>query len=113
MARLTVELELRGISSFVAHEDITPSLEWQNELELALRSMHALAALLTAEFHASKWPDQQTGFALGKGVLVVPLRLGTGPYGFIGKATGAVARVCAAIGETEPNQLAAEDDVPF
>lgn len=87
-ARLKSELQVRGVSAFVAHEDITPSLEWQNEIELALRSMHALAALLTPDFHPSNWTDQEVGFALGKGVLVVPVRLGSNPYGFIGKVQG-------------------------
>ena len=88
VARLKSELQVRGISSFVAHEDITPSLEWQNEIELSLSSMHALAALLTPDFHPSNWTDQEVGFALGKGVLVVPVRLGINPYGFIGKVQG-------------------------
>lgn len=88
VAKLKSELQVRGISAFVAHQDITPSLEWQNEIELALRSMHALAALLTPDFHPSNWTDQEVGFALGKGVLVVPVRLGSDPYGFIGKVQG-------------------------
>lgn len=77
-----------GISSFVAHEDIEPTLEWQREIELALRSMHVLVALLTPDFHVSKWTDQEVGFALGKGVLVIPVRLGLEPYGFLGKVQG-------------------------
>ncbi len=88
VARLKVELQCHGVSAFVAHEDITPSLEWQNEIELALRSMHALAPLLTPDFHPSNWADQEVGFALGKGVLVVPVRMGCDPYGFIGKVQG-------------------------
>jgi hypothetical protein len=74
-----------GISAFVAHEDIEPSQEWQDEISLALRSMHALAALVTAEFHDSKWTDQEVGWALGRGVPVLPVRLGADPYGFVGK----------------------------
>lgn len=85
VTKLKNELRLRGISAFVAHEDITPSLEWQNEIELALRSMHALAALLTADFHPSNWTVQEVGFALGRDVLVVPVCLGPEPYGFISK----------------------------
>jgi hypothetical protein len=87
-AELKDDLLLRGISAFVAHEDIAPSLVWQNEIELALRSMNALAALLTPDFHASNWTDQEVGFALGKGVLVILVRLGANPYGFIGKVQG-------------------------
>ena len=88
VSTLKIELQACGISAFVAHEDIAPSLEWQNEIELALRSMQALAALLTPDFHPSNWTDQEIGFALGKGVLVVPVRLGSDPYGFIGKVQG-------------------------
>ena len=58
------------------------------EIDLALRSMHALSALLTPDFHLSDWTDQEVGFALGRGVLVVPVRLGLDPYGFIGKVQG-------------------------
>jgi hypothetical protein len=48
------ELRFLGVSVFVAHEDIEPSLEWEQEIEKALGSMDALAALLTPDFHASK-----------------------------------------------------------
>lgn len=88
VADLKAQLKVRGISAFVAHEDIAPSLEWQNEIEVALKSMNALAALLTPDFHASHWTDQEIGFALGRGVLVLPVRLGADPYGFIGKVQG-------------------------
>ena len=82
------ELALYGISAFVAHEAIQPSLEWQREIELALRSMHGLLALITPDFHASFWTDQEIGWAFGRGVLVVPVRLGADPYGFAGKVQG-------------------------
>ena len=89
VSKLKLEFRKFGISSFVAHEDIEPTLEWQREIELALRSMRALVALLTPDFHESKWTDQEAGFALGKGVLVIPVRLGLDPYGLIGKLQGA------------------------
>ncbi|MEO8219050.1 MAG: toll/interleukin-1 receptor domain-containing protein [Acidobacteriota bacterium] len=88
VSNLKSELGLRGISAFIAHEDIKPSLEWQNEIDLALRSMDALVALLTPDFHLSNWTDQEVGFALGQRTLVVPVRLGLDPYGFIGKVQG-------------------------
>jgi hypothetical protein len=88
VSKLKDELELFGISAFVAHEAIQPSLEWQREIELALRSMHALLALITPDFHASNWTDQEIGWAFGRGVLVVPVRLGEDPYGFAGKVQG-------------------------
>jgi hypothetical protein len=85
VSKLKSQLLRSGISAFVAHEDIEPSLEWQNEISLALRSMHALVALITPDFHVSNWTDQEIGWALGRGVTVVPVRLGVDPYGFTGK----------------------------
>lgn len=93
VAKLKWEFRAYGVSCFVAHEDIEPTLEWQHEIELALRSMHALMALLTPDFHASKWTDQEIGVAVGRGVLVIPVRLGLDPYGFIGKFQGAPGRL--------------------
>jgi hypothetical protein len=88
VSKIKDELGLRGVAAFVAHEDIEPSLEWQREIEIALRSMHALAALITLDFHASFWTDQEVGWALGRGQLVVPVRLGADPYGLAGKFQG-------------------------
>ena len=88
VSKLKAELSRWGVDSFVAHEDIEPNKLWQTEIELALNSMHALAALLTPGFHESKWTDQEVGFALGKGTMVIAIRLGLDPYGFIGKQQG-------------------------
>jgi hypothetical protein len=73
------------ISGFVAHRDIEPTKEWQNEIELALSTCDALVALLTPEFHQSNWTDQEIGFAMGRSILIVSIRQGQDPYGFIGK----------------------------
>ncbi len=86
--QLQNELSSYGISSFVAHEDIEPTLEWQSEIELALRTMDVLVVLLTPGFHNSNWTDQEIGFALGRSVHVVAVRMGMDPYGFIGKTQG-------------------------
>jgi len=74
-----------GATSFVAHEDIAPTKEWQDEIEKALFSMDVLVPLLTPGFANSDWTDQETGIAMGRGVPVVPVRVGIDPYGFIGK----------------------------
>jgi hypothetical protein len=78
-------LEDYAISGFVAHTDIVPTKEWQNEIEIALRTSDALLALMTPEFHESNWTDQEIGIALGRDLLIIPTRLGRDPYGFIGK----------------------------
>jgi hypothetical protein len=88
VAALKNELRIVGVSAFVAHEDIEPTLEWQSEIELALRTMDAMAALLTPEFHDSLWTDQEVGVAVGRGVLVIPIRVPNNPYGFIAKHQG-------------------------
>lgn len=84
-ARLKHALDKHGVSAFVAHNDIAPNREWQEEILLALRSMDALVALYTPDFINSDWTDQETGFALGGGKLVLPVRLGKTPHGFLGK----------------------------
>lgn len=90
-----------GISAFVAHEDIEPTREWQDEIELALSTMDAMLAVLSPGFKESNWTDQEVGFAVGRKIPIVALRLGLDPYGFIaryqavqvkGEKVGAVAQ---------------------
>lgn len=76
------------ISAFVAHETIDPGELWQREIEKALRTMDALAAILTPDFHNSNWTDQEIGWALGRDVYVLPIRKGKDPYGFFGEVQG-------------------------
>jgi hypothetical protein len=85
---LKLELEKYGISGFVAHEDIEPTKEWQEEIEKGLFSMDAMCALLMPGFKDSNWTDQEIGIAIGRGVLVIPVRKELDPYGFIGKYQG-------------------------
>ncbi len=88
MSQLQGVLKEYGISAFVAHEDIEPTKEWQSEIEKALFSMDALTAVLTPDFDKSRWTDQEVGVAVGREVLVIPIRKGMDPYGFIGKLQG-------------------------
>ena len=88
VGELKNELQVYGISAFVAHEDIEPSVKWQDEILKALQSMHVMVALLTPEFHQSNWTDQEMGIALGRRILVIPVRLGLDPYGFVGSQQG-------------------------
>ena len=74
-----------GIDAFVAHDTIEPTREWQDVIESALLTCDALCALLTPDFVESRWCDQEVGFVVGRGVLVVPLKVGADPHGFIGK----------------------------
>lgn len=53
VSALKEELEDLGVSGFVAHDAIEGGREWRKEIELGLKSMNALAALITPDFHAS------------------------------------------------------------
>jgi hypothetical protein len=92
ISQLKNELEKYGISSFVAHEDIEPAKEWQVEIEKGLFSMDALCAILMPGFNDSKWTDQEIGFAIGRELLIIPVRRDLDPYGFIGKYQGIQAK---------------------
>lgn len=87
-AKLQQVLKKYAITAFVAHKDIEPSKEWQIEIESALHTMDAMAAILMKGFKESSWCDQEVGFAVGKNVLIIPIRKGIDPYGFIGKYQG-------------------------
>lgn len=81
-------LEEFGITSFVAHEDINPTKEWQKEIQKALNSMDCMSAMLYDGFHQSNWCDQEVGIALGRNVTVLPLLPDGDPYGFLGEFQG-------------------------
>lgn len=91
-SHLQTALRKFAISSFVAHEDIEPTKEWQNEIESGLKTMDALAAILMPGFQESKWCDQEIGVAVGRDILIIPIRKGLDPYGFIGKYQGIQAQ---------------------
>jgi TIR domain len=91
-----------GISAFVAHNDIEPTLEWQSQIEAALATADSLVALLHPKFHVSKWTDQEIGFAMGRGLPVFAMRFGQDPYGFIGRFQAFTG------GEKTPIELAQE-----
>ena len=82
---LKISLENYAITGFVAHSDIEPTRLWQSEIELALNTCDSGLALLSADFHESKWTDQEIGILIGQDKLIIPVRMGLDPYGFIGK----------------------------
>jgi hypothetical protein len=88
MGMLKAELARRGVDAFVAHDDIEPTRQWQDAIESALATCDALTAWLTPDFPASRWTGQEVGFVVARSVLIVPVRVGMDPYGFIGKYQG-------------------------
>lgn len=84
-ANLKSCLERYGISGFVAHEDIKPSKKWHQEIVNALKTAHSLCAIITPKFITSTWCDQEVGFALGRGLLCIPIKKEADPYGMLGE----------------------------
>lgn len=73
-----------NIDAFVAHEDINPGSEWRRVIRKGLGTCDACAAVLSDGWRESDWCDQEVGFCVGRGVLVIPLKETYDPYGFVG-----------------------------
>jgi len=82
VTELQAKLAPWGISAFVAHKDIQPTREWEAEIENALSTMDAFAALMTPDFRDSNWTDHEVGYARSRGVPMIAVDLGMKPYGF-------------------------------
>ena len=72
--RLKEALKLHKISGFVAHDDVEPSLSWQDEIEKALNTMDVFVSIHTANFEQSIWCQQELGFAIARNVDIVPIK---------------------------------------
>jgi hypothetical protein len=81
---LAEALSAYGISSFVAHDTIMPMKEWRREILKGLETMEIMLIYLTDKFEDSIWTQQEVGFALGKGIPIISLKLQKkDPPGFI------------------------------
>ena len=82
---LAEALEGYGISAFLAHDGIEPTAKWQNEILKGLETMEVMLVFVTDDLHESEWTNQEIGFALGRRVPILSLKLeGADPKGFIG-----------------------------
>ncbi len=77
-----------AVDAFVAHKTIKATADWQDEIEEALKSAHAFLAMLSYGFSKSYWCNQELGWALGLNSLVISLRAGEDPKGFVGRVQG-------------------------
>ena len=67
-----------GMDAFVAHDDIHPSKTWREVIKDGLRTCDFFVAMLDDGYHASQWCDQEAGWALARGIPIMPVR----PRGF-------------------------------
>ena len=82
VAAVKADLEKQGVRCFVAHEDITPTLDWQPEIATALNTMQLFIGFVTDDFHQGSWTDQEIGYAFQRGVTRVFIKLeGSDPKG--------------------------------
>ncbi len=82
--KLRSALRKLGCDPFVAHRDIEAGTQWIAEIRSALSSCDALVALVSKEFKTSDWCEQEVGWALGRDVPCVPVRINVTPYGLLG-----------------------------
>lgn len=79
-------LEKYGLEIFIAHEDIKPSLEWQEVILENLDSTDIFIPVITENFHLSDWTDQESGIAFIKNKFIIPISVDNyAPYGFLSK----------------------------
>ena len=82
-------LEIYGIKTFLAHDDIEVSEEWKDRIVSELTSANVFVPLLSQNFKESEWAPQEVGMAHLRGMLVIPLCLDkTIPFGFISHYQG-------------------------
>lgn len=64
-----------GVSCFVAHDTIQATKEWRREIMNGLETMEAMLVFLTSDFAESPYTNQEVGFALGRRVPILSVKL--------------------------------------
>lgn len=73
---LSDALEEYGMACFVAHDTIKPMKTWRREILNGLQTMEIMIAYLTDDFQHSWYCHQEVGYALGRGIPIISLKLG-------------------------------------
>ena len=79
------------VECFVAHDDISPGTQWEQEILRNLQSSDYFMLLHTKNLEESYWCQQEAGFALAIGmdiISLIPDAGGTDPVGFYAKFQG-------------------------
>jgi hypothetical protein len=79
-----------AISAFVAHQDITPTEEWEKEIIRALGNMEVFVSMHRPGFAASSWCQQEVGWAMACNVVTIPVMMGETPTGFLARKQGLI-----------------------
>ena len=78
------ELAVVGVHGFVAHETMQIEKPWQSQIEVALRTAEAFVGLVHPPFNDSVWCQQEVGWAKGRDLPELFIRIGANPEGFAG-----------------------------
>jgi len=85
VGKLKSYLEEMGFEVFLAHEDISPCEEWQDEIIKNLKRCDIFIPLLTDNFMKSEWTNQEIGIAIYGDKFIIPLQVNIKPPGFLGR----------------------------
>jgi len=88
VGQLKTHLEKYGLDCFPSHEDITPSLEWVDEILHNIEACDVFIPYLTLRFAEYRWTDQECGIAFFLGKMILPLSVELVPYGLLNKFQG-------------------------
>lgn len=84
---LAIELKKRlrilGFVGFVAHEDIEPTREWQEEILAALKRCCGLVVISSQAARESAWVNQEIGAVVGSGRPVFSIKSGCAPWAML------------------------------
>ncbi len=82
LSKTKTKLKHYGIDAFLAHEDIKDTKACRDMIKVGLQTCHAMMTVCTPEFESSIWCNQEIGWAMSRGVLVLPVLAGSNPIGF-------------------------------
>ncbi|MBA7529681.1 hypothetical protein ES705_21879 [subsurface metagenome] len=83
--KIKSEFEKYYFTVFLAHDDISPSVEWIEKIIRELKRCHIFIPVLTNHFKNSDWTNQESGIAHILKKMIVPLKIHINPYGFISR----------------------------
>jgi HEAT repeat protein len=72
---LRLELEKAGHTVWIDDHAISPGADWRSEIDQGIQTATALIAVMTPEAARSEYVTYEWAFALGRGILVIPVVL--------------------------------------
>lgn len=82
-SELKSKLAKRGLSVFLAHEDIEAGADWKAKLYEEIQNSRVFIMLITKNYHSSNYTEQETGIAINCKKTILPICIeGTLPHGF-------------------------------